>query len=108
MADNEVKTEDIDIDLGNEWVSITSINDETVEKFKEYTIQKVSEIDADDLKKIIASRRTIQASMDNLMNEVVSNTYQEDDLLHIIRVLRDKNMKWIDMATKIYEKKIAP
>lgn len=105
MAD--IKTDDIDIDLGNEWVSITSINDETVEKFKEYTIQKVSEIDTDDLKKIISSRRTIQESMDRLMNEVVSNTYQEDDLLHIIRVLRDKNMKWIDMATKIYEKKIA-
>ena len=116
MADEDTKNEttevdeedsdEIEIDLGNEWVSITSINDETVEKFKEYTIQKISEIDMDDLKKVLQSRRKIQESMDRLMEEVVANTFQEDDLLHIVRVLRDKNMKFIELATKIYEKKL--
>ena len=108
QGDTEEKkaSDEIEIDLGSEWVSITSINDETVEKFKEYTIQKISEIDMDDLKKVLQSRRKIQESMDRLMEEVVANTFQEDDLLHIVRVLRDKNMKFIELATKIYEKKL--
>lgn len=113
MADEKNTTEkkksaadEIEIDLGSEWVSITSINDETVEKFKEYTIQKIAEIDLDDLKKVLQSRRKIQLAFDQLMEEVVANTFQEDDLLHIVRVLRDKNMKFIELGTKIYEKKL--
>ena len=111
MADAEAKPkkdskDEIEIDLGNEWVSITSINDETVEKFKEYTIQKIAEIDQDDLKKVLQSRRKIQGAFDRLMEEVVEHTFQEDDLLHIVRVLRDKNMKFIELATMIYERKL--
>ncbi len=111
MADAKTKSkkkaDEIEIDLGNEWVSITSINDETVEKFKEYTIQKIAEIDLDDLKKVLQSRRKIQKAFDRLMKEVIGHTFQEDDLLHIIRVLRDKNMKFIELGTMIYERKLA-
>jgi len=103
MADS---TPDVDINLGNEWVSITTINDETVEKFKEYTLQLMGNLDADDLNTVTESRRQIQELFDRIYEEVTSNTFEEDDLLHVIRVLREKNMKFIELGTKILESKL--
>ena len=100
------KTDDIDIELGNEWVSITTINDETVEKFKEYTLQLMGNLDAEDLNTVTESRRAIQELFDRIYEEVTSNTFEEDDLLHVIRVLREKNMKFIELGTKILERKL--
>ncbi len=105
-TDFEINPDDIDIDLGNEWVSVVSINEDTVKRFKEYTVNQLAGLEPEEIREVLSSRQRIQEHLDGVYADAVKNTYEDDDLLQDLLSLHKKNLKWIEIATTILEKKI--
>lgn len=86
-------------DPGDDWVAVIKVtNDQTKQRAVQDLGQAMQKLSQDDLVELVKVRKDLQEDLDKCYASILKSQF-EDDIHKGVKVMRERNLKLIEMAT---------
>lgn len=86
-------------DPGDDWIAVIKVtNDQTKQRAVQDLGQAMKKLSQDDLIELVTVRKDLQGDLDKCYASILKSQF-EDDIHKGVKVMRERNLKLIEMAT---------